>query len=183
MQIKTLSKGKILIARPTLYDEIFNRSVILLTDHNEEGSVGFILNKPMDYSVTVFVSELESEAVVYGGGPVETENLYYLHNRPDLIANSEPICNGLYWSGDYEDVRNAVNGGWIQENEIRFYLGYSGWAKDQLQLEVDENAWIIVNDRVDIFKNWGNNLWRQQLKKLGGENLLWLNTPFDPGMN
>lgn len=183
MQIKTITKGNILIAQPALYDFTFNRSVILITDHNPEGSVGFILNKPLNNVVSLYVSELDCDFPVYEGGPVETQNLYYLHKRPDLISNSEPICNGLYWSGEYEDVRNAINNQLISEDEIRFYLGYSGWGENQLQSEVEENAWIIVKDEVDIFQEWDNNLWKLQMKKLGGKHLIWLNTPADPSMN
>lgn len=183
MQIKTITKGNILIAQPALYDLTFNRSVVLITDHNESGSVGFMLNKPLNHSVNLYVSELESDFTVYEGEPVETQNLYYLHNRPDLIRNSEPISNGLYWSGEYEDVKNAINQNLITEDEIRFYLGYSGWGENQLQSEVEENAWIVVEDDLDIFQDWDNNLWRMQMKKLGGEHLIWLNTPADPTMN
>lgn len=183
MQIKTITKGNILIARPAVYDYTFNRTVILITDHNDKGSVGFILNKPLNQDVSTFISEFESEFPVYEGGPVETQNLYYIHKRPDLIANSEKISHGLYWSGDYEDVRDAINSGLIQKDEIRFYLGYSGWGENQLKTEIDENAWIVVDEKVDIFQDWDNNLWKEQMKNLGGEHLIWLNTPADPSMN
>lgn len=183
MQIKTITKGKILIAQPALYDYTFNRSVVLITDHNEEGSVGFIINKPLYQPVSLYVAELNSNVLVYEGGPVETQNLYYLHKRPDLIAESEHISNGLYWSGDYEDVKYAINEGLIADNEIRFYLGYSGWGKLQLQNEIEDNAWILVDEELDIFQDWDNELWKDQLKKLGGEHLIWLNTPADPTMN
>jgi putative transcriptional regulator len=183
VQIKTITKGNILLAQPALNDDTFNRSVVLITDHCEKGSVGFILNKPLIHSVNLFVDELASLTTVYEGGPVETENLYYLHKRPDLIKNSEPIGKGIYWSGEYEDVKNSINNGLIKENEIRFYLGYSGWGENQLQSEVIDNAWIVVDEEVDIFQDWNHNLWKQQMKKLGGEHLLWLNTPADPSMN
>lgn len=183
MQIKTITKGNILIAQPVLNDYTFNRSVVLITDHNESGSVGFILNKPINHSVNAYVSELESDLTVYEGGPVETQNLYYLHKRPDLILNSEPITQDLYWSGEYDDVKNAINLGLIDESEIRFYLGYSGWGENQLQSEIEDNAWIVVEDDLDIFQDWDNNLWKLQMKKLGGEHLIWLNTPADPSMN
>ncbi|MFA5619536.1 MAG: YqgE/AlgH family protein [Weeksellaceae bacterium] len=183
MQIKTITKGNILIAQPSLYDLTFNRTVVLVTEHNENGSIGFILNKPLEQTVNSFVSELDSEFLVYSGGPVETNNLYYLHNRPDLIIDSEPIANNLFWSGNYVDVKNAINNGLIQNDEIRFYLGYSGWGENQLQSEVDDKAWIVVDDKVNIFQDWSNNLWKEQLKKLGGEHLIWLNTPADPSMN
>lgn len=183
MQIKTLAKGNILIAQPALFDYTFNRTVILLADHNENGSIGFILNKPNQQKLKFYVSELNLNSNVYEGGPVETENLYYLHKRPDLIKDCEHIVNDIYWSGDYEDVRNAINRDLIGEDEIRFYLGYSGWGSNQLQSEVDDNAWVIVDEEVDIFQDWNNNLWKQQMKKLGGEHLLWINSPADPNMN
>lgn len=183
MQIKTITKGNLLIAQPSLFDYTFNRTVVFLVDHNEFGTIGFILNKPMHIQLNTFVSELDSEFPVYEGGPVETDNLYYLHKRPDLISDSEHIVGDLYWSGDYEDIKTSINNKLIQPNEIRFYLGYSGWGENQLQNEIDEKAWIAVNERVDIFNNWNNNLWKQQMKNLGGDHLIWLNTPADPKMN
>lgn len=183
MQIKKLSKGNILVSQPTLAEDLFYRTVILLADHNEEGSVGFILNKSLHFPVNLFVTELFSEAVVYQGGPVAKENLYYLHKRPDLISESYPICNGVFWSGEYEDVRNALNRGDIKKDEIRFYLGYTGWGKGQLQEEIDDKAWVVVNDKIDVFKDWTNDLWKQQMSKLGGEHLIWANSPIDPGLN
>lgn len=183
MQINTITKGNLLIAQPALFDYTFNRTVVLLADHNESGSIGFILNKPTNQVLNSYVSELESDFPVYEGGPVNTDNLYYVHKRPDLISESEHISENLYWSGNYDDIRQSINHGLICHNEIRFYLGYSGWGENQLQTEVDDNAWIIVNEMVDVFGEWRNNLWKQQMRKLGGEHLIWLNTPADPNMN
>ncbi|MFA7617017.1 MAG: YqgE/AlgH family protein [Moheibacter sp.] len=183
MQINTITKGNLLIAQPALFDYTFNRTVVLLADHNESGSIGFILNKPTNQMLNSYVSELKSDSPVYEGGPVNTDNLYYVHKRPDLISESEHIFENLYWSGNYDDIRQSINRGLICHNEIRFYLGYSGWGENQLQTEVDDNAWIIVNEMVDVFGEWRNNLWKQQMRKLGGEHLIWLNTPADPNMN
>ncbi len=183
MQIKTITKGNFLVAQPSLFDYTFNRSVILIVDHNEHGSIGFILNKPLNQQLNSFVSELEADFMVYEGGPVEIQNMYYLHKRPDLIGDSEFIADNLYWSGNYEDVRNSINNGLISKEEIRFYLGYSGWGENQLQSEVDENAWVIIDNEIDIFKSWNNNLWKEQMRNLGGDHLIWLNMPADPNMN
>lgn len=183
MQIKTITKGNLLIAQPALYDFTFNRSVVLISDHNDKGSVGFILNKPLNQTVNFYVSDLDCDFEVYSGGPVETENLYYVHSRPDLIGGSEHIIHNLYWSGNYEDVKAALLDKSITQNEIRFYLGYSGWGEDQLKAEIEDKAWIVIDDNLDIFKNWDNNLWKQEMQRLGGEHLLWINTPADPSMN
>lgn len=185
MQTQTIQKGTILIARPTLMTDVFHRSVVLLTDHSEDnGSIGFVLNKSLHIPVSEFLNDLNSQDNVYEGGPVDQENIFYIHNRPDLIMDSEKIMENLYWSGNFNDVKHAINNGYLSENEIRFYLGYSGWATNQLQTEIENNAWNVVNNvNFDFFKNWHNNLWKNHMKNLGGENLLWLNMPDDPAMN
>ncbi|MGB5554576.1 MAG: YqgE/AlgH family protein, partial [Flavobacteriaceae bacterium] len=86
------NKGKLLIAEPTLTGDVsFNRSAVLLAEHNEEGSVGFILNKPLDYNINDLVTEIKLPFRVYNGGPVEQDNLYFIHNVPHLINNSVEI--------------------------------------------------------------------------------------------
>lgn len=82
-------KGKLLIAEPAMTGDVsFNRSVVLLAVHNDEGSVGFILNKPLGHQVNVLVTEIEIPFQVYNGGPVEQDNLYFIQKVPHLINNS-----------------------------------------------------------------------------------------------
>ena len=96
-------KGKLLIAEPSLTGDVsFNRSVVLLAEHNKEGSVGFILNKPLEYHINDLVSEINIPFRVYNGGPVEQDNLYFIHKVPHLIDNSIEISDGIYWGGDFE---------------------------------------------------------------------------------
>lgn len=185
MQTQTIQKGTILVARPTLLTDVFHRSVVLLTDHSKDsGSIGFVMNKSLHIPVNEFLKDLNSEFMVYEGGPVDQENIFYIHKRPDLIMESEKITDTLYWSGNFEDVKYAINNGFIKENEIRFYLGYSGWATEQLQTEIDKKAWNINNIiNFDVFSTWHNNLWKNQMQELGGENLLWYNMPENPMLN
>ena len=85
----TIKKGKILIAEPSIIGDIsFNRSIILLADHNNEGSIGFILNKPLDYSLGDLIPEIESNFPIYNGGPVQQDNLYFIHKVAELIPDS-----------------------------------------------------------------------------------------------
>ena len=119
-------KGKLLIAEPSLTGDVsFNRSVVLLAEHNDEGSVGFILNKPLNYSMNDLVDEIEVPFPVFNGGPVEQDNLYFIHKVPDLIPNSVEISDGIYWGGDFEITVMLVNSGKISQKDIRFFLGYS----------------------------------------------------------
>src|SRR5690554_6750820 len=97
------NRGQLLIAEPSaLNDDSFNRSIILLVACNPEGSVGFIMNKPSDYTLQSFIPEIRNNFTVYIGGPVEQQNLYFIHTRPDLIENSLEISKGLYWGWKFE---------------------------------------------------------------------------------
>ena len=126
-------KGCLLIAEPTILNDMsFNRSVILLTEHSEDGSVGFILNKPLAYSINDLIPEIDTNFVIYNGGPVEQDNLYFLHNVPELIPDSIEISYGLYWGGNFETTKELINAGKLSKENIRFFLGYSGWETNQL---------------------------------------------------
>ncbi|MEJ2585812.1 MAG: YqgE/AlgH family protein [Robiginitalea sp.] len=179
-------KGKLLIAEPSLTGDVsFNRSVVLLAEHNDEGSVGFILNKPLNYSMNDLVEEIEAPFPVYNGGPVEQDNLYFIHKVPDLIPHSVEISDGIYWGGDFEVTVMLVNSGKIGQNEIRFFLGYSGWASLQLDQELDSKSWIVVANKYesDIIQQPANSFWRDKMMELGGQYLLWSNAPENPSLN
>lgn len=181
----SIKKGSILISRPSLTLDIFNRSVILIVEHSDEGTVGFIINKSTELPINIFVSNLESSEIVNEGGPVDKDNIYYLHRRPDLIENSFKITDEIYWSGNFEDVNKAIKHGLFNKNDIKFFLGYTGWSKNQLMNEVEHmKEWNVLNNlEIDLFSDIKNDLWKNIMKKLGGENLIWFNTPSDPSMN
>ena len=146
--ISTLpKKGHLLIAEPSILGDVsFNRSVVLLAEHNDEGSIGFILNKPLSYNINDLIPEIEATFEIYNGGPVEQDNLYFIHTIPDIIPNSVEISNGIYWGGDFETTKQLINEGKISKNQIRFFLGYSGWSVNQLEMELQENAWIVTEN-------------------------------------
>ena len=122
------TKGKLLIAEPSLTGDVsFNRSVVLLAEHSNEGSVGFILNKPLEYQINDLVTEIEIPFQVYNGGPVEQDNLYFIHKVPHLIDNSVEISDGIYWGGDFEELKSMMESGTVSEHQIMFLVGYSGW--------------------------------------------------------
>ncbi|HET7361629.1 MAG TPA: YqgE/AlgH family protein, partial [Salinimicrobium sp.] len=104
------TKGNLLVAEPSIIGDIsFNRSVVLLADHTENGSIGFILNKAFDFSLKDLISELKNDFKVFNGGPVEQDNLYFIHNVPNLVPNSIEIASGIYWGGDFEVVKELIN--------------------------------------------------------------------------
>lgn len=181
-----LKKGQLLIAEPSIIGDLsFNRSVILLADHNSEGSVGFIINKPLKYTINDLVPEIDAKFKIYNGGPVEQDNLYFIHNIPELIPNSIEISNGIYWGGDFESTKDLINSGKIEKDNIRFFLGYTGWEANQLEDEMSANSWIITKNSYEnkIIGKSTTNFWKEKILELGGDYLIWSNAPENPILN
>ncbi|MGB5498506.1 MAG: YqgE/AlgH family protein [Maribacter sp.] len=179
-------KGKLLIAEPALTGDVsFNRSVVLLAEHNEEGSVGFILNKPLEYHINDLVTEISIPLQVYNGGPVEQDNLYFIHKVPHLIDNSIEISDGIYWGGDFEKTVSLINEELISDHDIRFFLGYSGWSSLQLDEELTSKSWIVVRNEYEssIIQKSTAAFWQEKMVELGGNYLLWSNAPENPSLN
>ena len=181
-----MKKGQLLFTEPNIQHDIdFNRSVILIAEQNESGTVGFIINKKSNYSTLDLIPELNQDFPIYKGGPVEKENLYFIHKIPSLIENSIKIKDNLYWGGNFDLVIKLINNKSIKINEIKFFLGYSGWDKEQLKNEIKNKSWILAKkENIDSlsFKN-PSNIWKEKLEKLGGNYLLWSNSPENPQHN
>lgn len=186
MAILTPAKGLLLVAEPSIIGDVsFNRSVILLAEYNNTGSVGFILNKPLTYKLKDFVPELNSELTVYNGGPVEQDNLYFIHCIPELIPDSIEISNGIYWGGDFNAIMDLLKEDRIRETQIRFFLGYSGWESNQLERELQINSWVMVPNKYNnaIIGKADMNFWKEKMREFGGDYLLWSNAPENPSLN
>ena len=118
------------------------------------------------------------------GGPVEQNTLYFLH-RSELIGETETVGHGVYWGGNFKEVITQMEEGLVEENEILFFLGYSGWSAGQLLVEIEQNTWI-VSDKYDvdlIFGGHHNEMWKKALKQLGGRYALYAKYPSDPRLN
>lgn len=179
-------KGTLLIAEPSIIGDVsFNRSVVLLADHTEEGSIGFIINKPLDFKLSDLLPEVFKDVQVYNGGPVEQDNLYFIHTTPELIPGSVEISSGIYWGGDFTVVSELINQGYISTDTIRFFLGYSGWGANQLLEELEANSWVIVenNYKQKIIGKCYNSIWKEKMIELGGDYVLWSNAPENPSYN
>ena len=186
MLLKKLTKGQLLIAEPSIIGDIsFTRSVILLADHNSEGSVGFILNKPLNYTINDLVPDVEANFKIYNGGPVEQDNLYFIHNVPYLIPNCIEIANGIFWGGDFELARKRINKKEINNDNIRFFWGYTGWDSNQLEAELEANSWIVTKNNYEkkIISISATNFWKEKITELGGNYLIWSNAPDNPNFN
>ena len=183
---KVARQGMVLISEPFLNDTYFKRSVVLLTEHSEEGSVGFVLNKPIDLSVNDVLNDFpELDAEISIGGPVNTNTIHYIHTLGEKIPNSVKVLDNLYWGGDFDGLRDLITQGLILSNQVRFFLGYSGWSPKQLDNELAENAWLVSEMNAEqIMKGPDNDLWRKILEKSGNKKYrTWVNFPENPGMN
>jgi putative transcriptional regulator len=178
-------KGKLLIAEPSiLTDSSFNRAIILVTEHTENNSVGFILNRPLDFVLSDLLPEINSDFKIYQGGPVEQDNLYFVHKVPELIPDSIAISEGVFWGGNFNSLKELLNKDELSKNDIRFFLGYSGWGKNQLKEELSVNSWFISESNIDsIFSEENESFWRRKLLEKGGDYKLWANAPNDVNLN
>lgn len=166
MQIRT---GRILVADPYLQDPYFSRSVVLLTSYEQgeqEDCMGFILNRPSNVFIhEVFQDFPEFEALIYLGGPVDTNMLFFIHTLGDQIPESKSIGNNLYFGGDFETLKQLITEGKINSKDIRFFLGYSGWGIDQLDDEIISESWIVGKlKRSYLFKVKTRLVWATALK-------------------
>jgi len=181
-----LSPGSLLIADPSaIGDNNFHRSIILLVEHDYNGSFGFIINNPLNYTTNDITIEMEYDFPLYYGGPVDQENLFFVHKMGDLIPNSVQIQNDLYWGGDFKKTISLVNNKQLNINDIKFFLGYSGWSPNQLNLEIESKSWIVKknSNSSEIFRTKSKSLWSKKMKELGGDFILWSNSPENPYEN
>lgn len=180
------AKGHLLVAEPSIIGDVsFNRSVVLLADHTENGSIGFILNKELDFTLKDLIPDIQGNFKVYNGGPVEQDNLYFIHKVPDLIPQSIEIACGIYWGGNFEAVKELIEEDLISDDEIRFFLGYSGWDNEQLNEELNAHSWIIIenHDTGEIMSQHPRTFWKEKMLELGGNYVLWSNAPENPSYN
>ena len=181
----TITPGTLLISDPFLKDPNFVRTAILICDHQLEGSFGFVLNKPKDNVLGDLIEDLHGNKFpVYFGGPVQTDTLHFVHQCPDLITGGIEIMDGVYWGGDFADVINLLFRQELKPNQIRFFLGYSGWGEAQLQQEIDSRSWILSQcTKRLLFNTPPENTWKNSLQELGGEYKMMVNYPLDPQLN
>lgn len=171
MQFEQVKKASLLVSDPYLYDQNFRRSVVLLTEHSEiDGSIGFILNKPLKIPVDTLLSDFpDFSAQIYFGGPVDTERIHFIHTAGDILDGSIPIGDSLYWGGDYDKLKFLIQSELITTNNIKFFVGYSGWDFQQLAEEMRSGSWLVAdNDLNYLFNITPKDLWKEVLQNMGG---------------
>ncbi|ACT95277.1 YqgE/AlgH family protein [Dyadobacter fermentans] len=180
-----VSKGSLLIAKPFLGDPNFERGVILMCEHNEEGSFGFVLNQTTDLFLGDVLEEtIYQDITLHLGGPVEKNTLHFIHRRPDLVTGGTEIMKDVYWGGDFNNVKTLLNLNTLKQEDVMFFIGYSGWSGGQLDDEIKQDSWIISSTSSDfLFSTPPGNFWREVLRSMGGEYRSIAHYPIDPRLN
>jgi len=178
-------KGRVLIAEPFLPGNYFSRSVVFLVAHSEKGTVGFILNKEIDFEIKdVFPDFPNFNAKVFLGGPVSTDSIYYIHKLGKQLPGSINVFGNLYWGGDFETLKTQISAGMINADDIHFFLGYSGWDAGQLEGELKEDSWLVTDvDEETIMHDFDEVSWSDFVKKAGSRYSIWENFPENPTLN
>jgi putative transcriptional regulator len=137
---KELKAGQLLLSEPFMPDENFRRTVVLVCEHTpDNGTVGLIINKPINLRLNDIMEDFPAfKGKVFLGGPVGTDTLQFLHSLGNLVEGSVKLAENLYWGGNFEQIKMLMLEEKIKPNDIRFYLGYSGWTVGQLHSELKE---------------------------------------------
>lgn len=177
--------GRLLVANPFLPDNNFRRTVVLIAEHNDDGTVGFVINKPVELRIAEVVNDFpDVDCPLAYGGPVQLDTLHFLHHRPELFDPCTPIADGVCWGGDFNTLRVGLDTGVLSPAEVRFFVGYAGWAPTQLAEEIANESWIVTPaNRELVFTHDPDTLWRRILRQMGEDYVHIANFPEDPRMN
>jgi len=175
--------GTILISKPFMEDKRFEKTIILIVENNSDGVVGFIMNKTISNTIKVILELFpESNFNTKYGGPIDDKNrLFFIHKYPDLIKGSKEIKDGVFWGGELTDLENGLKSGEIDENEIIFFMGYTGWEQDQLRDEIEDGSWILHH--MELNKLNKNIDWSSLLITINKEYEVWATAPSDFHLN
>ena len=176
--------GKLLIAEPFLIDSNFSRTVVLLCEHGEEGSVGFILNRSTELTLGDLLPELYTPSLtIYQGGPVQMDTLHMMHRVPQSLGGNE-VAPDVFWGGSYEALQDVVEQDAYSAEDLRLFVGYSGWSAGKLEAEMKEGSWLVGDATSHLlFDTPPEQVWKEAIKLLGKDHAFLANMPLNPQLN
>ena len=153
--------GNIIISTNLLDDTNFEKVVIVITEHNEDGSIGYVFNQLFPRTFNELEEFKHSIPIpLYAGGPVQADMLYFMHRRSDLITEGELIAGTVYMNGDFKTAVQLLNNAELPVNDVRLFIGYCGWDALELEDEITEGSWRLTNASVDlVFSSSPEQLW------------------------
>ena len=185
---KQYGKGSLLIANPVLPDPNFSRTVILLCNHNDQGSFGLVINRSTQLKASDLFSGIDIlksyNAKAYIGGPVSQSMVFYLYRSSRDVIDLDEICSGVYLGSNLETLESLYLDIENPEENIRFYLGYYGWSDGQLDGEMEQNSWLVqdANEQF-VFLDSENLIWPKAVNSLGEKYQYLTKAPVNPQWN
>ncbi len=177
-------RGSVLISEPYSGDVYFSRSVVLLIQHDSLGTVGLILNKPFVKTLSEITDFFKNfDASINLGGPVGIHNIYFLHTLGDKISGSIHVKDNLFFGGNFADLKQLAFLGLLDEREVKFFLGYSGWELGQLDAEIKKDYWLVSEVEVAEIMLQSEDIWQSVLSRMGDKYRFWANFPKNPDEN
>ena len=179
------SPGALLVSGPYLADPYFRRSVVLLCMHDDQGSFGLVLNRPIDMTVSDLMVEMPPVPSPIGlGGPVQSDSLFYLHTLGPRLEGSLKVLGDISLGGDYQQLCRMLSAAPKLAKHVRFFVGYSGWGEDQLRSEIEQRSWLIhPADKRTVMGTRPKDLWAETLRNMGPRYAPLANFPEDPSLN
>lgn len=164
-----IETGQLLLAQPFMDDSNFKRSAILLCDHQDDGSIGFVLNKRLEINIDELIGDFpEFDAPVFFGGPVQQDTIHYVHRLGDLLEDCHYVTDGIYWGGDFKKLKILISQELVKPNDIRFFVGYTGWSSGQIANELKHGSWVVANMFANyLFKVEPKNIWQKAMENKG----------------
>jgi putative transcriptional regulator len=174
-------RGSLLLAAPQLTDPNFERTVVLITEHEDEGAMGVVLNRPSDSTVADAAPDLEpmvgADAPIFAGGPVQPTSGVVL---AEVAEVGDPVFGDVLLVPGLEELADVADGA----ERLRVFAGYAGWGPGQLEAEIEREDWFVepaVPD--DVFTKDPEGLWGDVLARKGGQYALLARMPDDPSLN
>ncbi|MEN8928907.1 MAG: YqgE/AlgH family protein [Flavobacteriales bacterium] len=190
LNLLSLDKGRVLISDPFINDDYFSKSVVFLCEVNEKGGFGLVLNHYIPDTLGDFMNRFEnidcSKFKISIGGPVDTDSIYYMHTRPDLIPDSIQVNESIFLGNGqkFNEIGDLIENELITHKEIRFFLGYSGWTPGQLQDELIRNSWFVGNIADSTLMTYQEeDIWKKTLEKMSDKHRVISNFPINPLLN
>ena len=170
--------GVLLVAEPFLREDYFNHAVITLIEYDKDkSSMGLVLNKPTGYTLGEAIEGIDDniDTPIYCGGPVSCDRMFYIHSLGNEFPHSRKLSDDLYIGGDFESVKSYVNMGLPTEGIIRFFVGYSGWSRGQLEDELAGDVWALTDfdNPHELLHGNGDPYWHRCVRHMGEPYRSW----------
>lgn len=177
--------GRMLAATPALVGSFFHKALILLCEHDSDGTFGLVLNSRLPFTLQDAVTGLRGwDVPLYCGGPVQPNTLHFVHRTPGSGVRSQSLSDGMFWGGSFDEMVEQVNLGRVKPDDIRCMVGYAGWTGGQLDDEIKEESWFVVDGSAKlVFDTESGNQWAGAMHALGPNHAIYANFPDDPRCN